>query len=131
MPRELFDHVNNEYYCKLNISNEENLWYLGEPLMKNYKFSFDYDNDMVYIEEDLTHLHEVTATNSKISFWDVFKYILILLLIALIVLVIYYFVLRMKKRKNEMYIRTTSSNLIDMNFQSNISLGSIKELMPN
>ena len=131
LPRELFDHVNNEYYCKLNISNEENLWYLGEPLMKNYKFSFDYDNDMVYIEEDLTHLHEVTATNSKISFWDVFKYILILLLIALIILVIYYFVLRMKKRKNEMYIRTTSSNLIDMNFQSNISLGSIKELMPN
>lgn len=131
LAKDLFEHSNKEYLCKLNLSNEDNLWYIGEPLMKNYKFSFDYDNDVLYINEDLTYLHNEIEINSNISFWDVFKYILLLLLLGLIIAVVYYFILRMKKRNNEMYIRTTSSNVIDMNFQNNISLGSIKELMPN
>lgn len=129
--KDLFDYVNGEYLSKIKLSPNENLWFAGEPLIKNYKLTFDYQKLYVIIEKDLAQLHVVSQRGNGITFWSIFKIFLYICLGVIGLIVIVFIGNRIRKRKIETYNKRNSKALIDMEFKDNFSLGSsIKELMP-
>lgn len=131
--KDLFDYKDGEYFSKIKLSPNENLWFLGEPLIKNYKLTFDYEKLYVIIEKDLAQLH-LNSQGGNDGTWNIFTIFLYCCLGVIGLIVIVFIGNRIRKRKFEKYKhnKKNSKALINMEFKDNFSIdSSIKELMPS
>ena len=83
--KDLFIEENNKIYCLIVFKDiNYNTWFLGEPFMKKYKFSFNQDSKIIGFYKLIISQNN----NHLFSFNFIFIFILIIFCISLIILLI-------------------------------------------
>ena len=106
LSQDLFKNIDNDYLefkIKINNNTKDNIWYLGEPIVKNYNLLLNYTNlsdiSLIIIPSNLNGFVLVT----------IIMILGFILLIAFITIIIY--ILKKGKNKNEKYTFFNSDNL--------------------
>ena len=117
---DLFIHINDKYYflviCQTNYDVKEIIWYFGEPFIKKYIFSLNFDANTIgfYFKKENNEPDEKDKDYNS-NYKKTFLFIILVFEIMIIIALIIFIIIFLKKMKDARKNRINEIN--DGNFE--------------